>query len=405
MGTIYIVRIKTLPDNLCFDFLLYQGEVDLYSISNNSFILQAGRTMTHLFTRNDNSRNTILTVFLTTVFYGGIALSGAIAYRMMGTSEAVKPQPVVVTPVVQAVTALGRVEPEGEVIQVFPPSSTESARIQQLRVQQGDWVKAGQVLAVLDNYTRRLATVNMALEEVRVAQARLMQVRSGAKQGDLQAQQAAIARLEAELKNAQMEESRYRSLYHEGAVSASQYDSKRLGMEAAQRQVNQARASLNSLAEVRPVDVQLSQAEVKHAKAKVMQAQAELALSVVRSPRTGQIIKVQTSPGEMVGTKGIVSLGNTMQMVVVAEVYETDIPKIHLGQTATITSPSLTKPLFGKVSQVGLEIGKRDVLDTDAATDVDAHVVEVKILLNRENSRVVAGMTNLKVDVSIGLKE
>ncbi|MFN6464245.1 MAG: ABC exporter membrane fusion protein [Nostoc sp. DedVER02] len=362
--------------------------------------------MTHLFTRNDNSKNTILTVFLSTVFYGGIALSGAIAYRMMGTSEAVKPQPVVATPVVlQAVTALGRVEPEGQVIQVFPPSSTESARIQQLRVQQGDWVKAGQALAVLDNYTRRLATVNMALEEVRVAQARLMQVRAGAKQGDLQAQQAAIARLEAELKNAQMEESRYRSLYHEGAVSASQYDSKRLGMEAAQRQVNQARASLNSLAEVRPVDVQLSLAEVKQAKAKVVQAQAELALSVVRSPRTGQIIKVQTFPGEMVGTKGIVSLGNTMQMVVVAEVYETDIPKIHLGQTATITSPSLTKPLFGKVSQVGLEIGKRDVLDTDAATDVDAHVVEVKILLNRENSRVVAGMTNLKVDVSIGLKE
>ncbi|NEU82902.1 biotin/lipoyl-binding protein [Nostoc sp. UIC 10630] len=164
--------------------------------------------MTHLFTRNDNSKNTILTVFLSTVFYGGIALSGAIAYRMMGTSEAVKPQPVVVTPVVlQTVTALGRVEPEGEVIQVFPPSSTESARIQQLRVQQGDWVKAGQVLAVLDNYTRRLATVNMALEEVRVAQARLMQVRAGAKQGDLQAQQAAIARLEAELKNAQVEES------------------------------------------------------------------------------------------------------------------------------------------------------------------------------------------------------
>ncbi|MEH1920857.1 ABC exporter membrane fusion protein [Nostoc sp.] len=361
--------------------------------------------MTNLFIRNGNSKNTMSFVIINTILFGGIALSGVIVYRMMEKNQAVKPQPVVETPVLQAVTALGRVEPEGEVLQVFPPSSTESARIQQLRVKQGDWVKTGQVLAVLDNYTRRLATVKAAQEEVGVAQARLMQVQAGVKQGDLQAQQAAIARLEAELKNAEVEESRYRSLYREGAVSASQYDSKRLGMEAAQRQVNQARASLNSLAEVRLVDVQLSQAEVKQAQAKVLQAQAELDLSVVRSPQAGQILKVQTFPGEMVGTKGIVSLGNTMQMVVVAEVYETDIPKIHLGQTATITSPSLTKPLLGKVSQIGLEIGKRDVLDTDSATDVDAHVIEVKIRLDRETSRVVAGMTNLKVDASIGLEE
>lgn len=360
--------------------------------------------MTHFFISTHNRKYTYSLVIFTTIVFGAIAFSRVIISPILGSNEAVTPQPVVATPVVEAVAALGRIEPEGEVRQVFPASTTESARIQRLLVKQGDRVKAGQELAVLDNYARRLAAVKMAEEEVQVAQARLMQVNAGAKQGDLQAQQAEIARLEAELHNAQVEESRYHILYKDGAVSASQYDSKRLQMEAAQRYLTQARAGLKSLAEVRTVDVHLSQAEVKQAKAKVVQALAELDLSIVRSPQSGQILKVQTFPGELVGNKGIVSLGDTTQMVVIAEVYETDIRKVQPGQTATITSPSLTKPLSGKVSQVGLEIGNRNVLDTDSTTNVDARVVEVKINLNQESSQVVVGLTNLKVDVSIGLK-
>jgi HlyD family secretion protein len=172
-------------------------------------------------------------------------------------------------------------------------------------------------------------------------------------------------------------------------------------MEAAQRYLNQARAALTSLAEVRPVDVQLSQAEVRQAKAKMLQTLAELDLSIVRSPQNGQILKVAAFPGELIGNQGIVSLGNTTQMAVIAEVYETDIRKVQPGQTAKITSPSLAKPLFGKVSQIGLEIGNRNVLDTDSTTNIDTRVVEAKIVLNQESSRLVAGMTNLKVDVSI----
>ncbi|MFN6560549.1 MAG: ABC exporter membrane fusion protein [Nostoc sp. ChiSLP01] len=368
--------------------------------------------MTPFFIPNRNRKYTNNLVIMATVLLSIIAAGAVIAYRILERSETAKPQPEVVNPAMSttgyayaAVTALGRIEPEGEVIQVFPPASTESARIQQLEVKQGDWVKAGQALAVLDNYARRLAAVKAAEEDVKVAQAQLMQVQAGAKQGDLQAQQAEISRLVAELKNAQVEELRYRSLYREGAISASQYDRQRLQMEAAQRQVNQARASLNSLAEVRPVDVQLYQAQVKQTRAKVVQAQAELDLSVVRSPRSGQILKVHTFPGEMVGSQGIVNLGNTTQMVVVAEVYETDIPKVHLGQIATITSPSLTKPLSGKVSQLGLEIGKANVSDIGSSTNIDARVVEVRIALNQESSRIVATMTNLNVDVSIGLEE
>lgn len=361
--------------------------------------------MTPFFIADRNRKYTNFTAKIITILISIITIIGLITYRIRETNETTKPQPEVVNPAMVAVTALGRIEPEGEVIQVFPPASTESARIQQLWVKQGDWVKAGQALAMLDNYPRRLAAVKTAQEDVKVAQAQLMQVQAGAKQGDLQAQQAEIARLVAELQNAQVEESRYRSLYTEGAISASQYDRQRLQMQAAQRQVNQARASLNSLAEVRPVDVHLYQAQIRQARAKVVQAQAELDLSVVRSPRSGQILKVHTFPGEMVGSQGILNLGNTTQMVVVAEIYETDIHKVRFGQIATITSPSLSQPLSGTISQLGLEISKPNVSDINSSTNIDTRVMEVRIRLNPESSRIVAAMTNLNVDVSIGLEQ
>jgi HlyD family secretion protein len=55
------------------------------------------------------------------------------------------------------------------------------------------------------------------------------------------------------------------------------------------------------------------------------------------------------------------------------------------------------------VSHVGLQIGKKDVLDTDPAADTDARVVEVDILLSPEASRRVSGLTNAKVLVDIEL--
>jgi HlyD family secretion protein len=57
--------------------------------------------------------------------------------------------------------------------------------------------------------------------------------------------------------------------------------------------------------------------------------------------------------------------------------------------------------LGGTVRVVGLKIGKKDVLNTDPAADVDARVVEVKILLTPESSKKVAGLTYAKALVKI----
>jgi HlyD family secretion protein len=128
-----------------------------------------------------------------------------------------------------------------------------------------------------------------------------------------------------------------------------------------------------------------------------------LTLALVQSPQTGQILKIHTFAGERVGEKGIVALGNTQQMDVVAEVYETDIHKVAIGQQATIKSQGLSSELSGKVTEIGLQIGKKDVLGTDPAADSDVRVVEVKISLDPDSSQKVRTLTNLQVNVIIHL--
>jgi HlyD family secretion protein len=172
-----------------------------------------------------------------------------------------------------------------------------------------------------------------------------------------------------------------------------------------QQQVNEAKGTLNQIKEVRPTDVANAIAEVNSALATVKRIQAELDLAYIRAPKAGQILKVTTRAGETPGNEGIVELAQNEQMYVIAEVYESDIGKIRSGQTAIITSPSsaFNGKLQGKVERVGLQIAKKDVLDTDPTAATDARVIEVKIRLDEKYSKKVAGLTNLQVNVEINI--
>lgn len=360
-------------------------------------------------------------------------------FLLSGRNSQVKTPSVVVDsrPVIKAVTALGRIEPQGEVIQISVSQTAGSNRVAQLLVKQGDRINKGQIIAILDHRDSRLANLKVVKQRVKVAQSQLAQVKAGAKQGEIAAQQAIISeleaelrqevaarvatvkRLEAEVRNAQLEYQRYQYLQETGAVSASMRDSKRLTLETAQEslqeaianrtqtsetlneRLKQAKATLEKIAEIRPTDVQAAQAEVENAKAAVQEAQANLDLAYVRATKAGQVLKIHTWDGEVVSDQGIVEIGQTNQMYVVAEVYETDINQVKIGQSATITQLNLPGKLEGTVSEIGLLIAKKDVLNTDPAADIDARVVEVKIRLTPESSRRVEGLTNSKVRVAI----
>jgi HlyD family secretion protein len=181
-------------------------------------------------------------------------------------------------------------------------------------------------------------------------------------------QRAAVTRLEAELANAERELERNRELFQKGTLSES-------GLRAFE------------------VDRDVAAAQLEGAR-------AELALSTVKSPIDGQVLQIHARASERVGPDGILELGDTGKMYAVAEVYESDIGRVRIGQPATVASPALSAPLSGVVEQIGLKIGKRDVLSTDPVADADARVVEVKVRLDRPE--LAAALTNLRVDVVIG---
>jgi HlyD family secretion protein len=335
-------------------------------------------------------------------------------------------------------TALGRIEPKGKVITISGSSSLQFARVGQIRVKEGERVQRGQVIAVLDNLNQLQTALEEAKKNATVVRSQLDQVKAGeAKRGEIAAQKAsianieaqfqgeiatqkaAIARLKAELKNARTENLRFEKLYQEGTTSASTLDSKSLKVATLQEQLNEAKATLNQilltfprqvaeakanldkLEEVRPVDVQVARAKLEKAIAAVHKARADLDLAYVQAPVNGQILKIHTFAGESISSQGIVDLAQTQAMYVVAEVYETEIDKVRIGQKATISSSVLKRQLKGTVEQISSKIGKKNVFNSDPTLDIDARVIEVKIRLDSEDSQQAANLINLQVDVKI----
>ncbi|MBC6435748.1 HlyD family efflux transporter periplasmic adaptor subunit [Nostoc sp. HG1] len=252
-----------------------------------------------------------------------------------------------------SVTALGRLTPQGEVIKLSAPSASEGARIEVLKVEEGDRVSQGQIVAVLDTRDRLQAILQQADKEVKVKEAELAKIQAGAKTGQIGAgkaevaksevqrqretegeganvarleaqmrrdieaaqanvakfeaqlqreteaeranlakfeaqlqretevQQAKLARLEAqvrgeitsqnatvdrlkaELTNAEAEEKRNQELSETGAISASAYDTKRLGVETGRQKVKEAEAILEKTVQTLRQEIIESQATVK----------------------------------------------------------------------------------------------------------------------------------------------
>lgn len=368
-----------------------------------------------------------------TTIVGGMTYYGLAALNASRPA----PEPIATTPTLPRVVALGRVEPATEVVNVTTPVELRNDRVAELRVQRGDRVTANQVIAVLDSDTRLQTALLEAQEAVKVAEAELAQVQAGAKSGEIAAQRAEISRLRAELQGeiatqdatvarwqaevntAQAEYDRYQSLYQQGAISASERDSKRLVWETSQaqlqeaiasqnrtenslrEQIQQAQATLEQVAEVRPVDVQLAQAKVDQAIATVKQAAVNLEQAYIRAPLSGRVLELHVQPGEEIGDDGIADLGQTEQMEVIAEVYQTDIGKIRPGQTATITSPTFSGELNGTVHLVGLQVSQQRVFSDQPGENLDRKIVEVRIRLGAADSQKVANLTNLQVQVAI----
>lgn len=390
--------------------------------------MQSDRANSQILSKQPN-RWILASIVMATVSVG-------ITYYGISQFVVEKPAEVVRTaPTIESIVSLGRLETE--VTKISVPATLNNDRVAQLLVKRGDRIAADRVIAILDSRDRTLGTLLEAKQQVNVAQAELAQVKAGAKRGEINAQraeivrlqaqlagetdrqQASLASLEAEVNNARAEYNRYQLLYKEGAISASLFDEKRLALQKAQAQFNEgqvnksqtantlraqieaAKANLNSIAEVRPADIQTAQAKVNSAIATVKRTEAEVRQTEVKSPYSGQILEIYAKSGEMVGEKGIADLGQTSQMRVVTEVYQSDIKKIRLGQQAKITGEAFTGELRGVVEEIGLQVSQQEIFDNQPGANLDQRVIKVRLRLHPQDRDRVSGLTNLQVEVAI----
>jgi HlyD family secretion protein len=347
------------------------------------------------------------------------------------TRRSVEKKAVTTLPQRVEVVALGRLEPQGQVVRVGGPTGE---RIQRLNVKEGDRVAKGAVLGYLESYPERLVERDRAASQLIEAQqhlqaatdygnAQIQEAKTRVRQVDrprtfeINAQKAAIRKLEAELNLANLDLQRNRSLYQQGAIAKQILDRQVSQVRQLQEAVNSATAMLIKLETERTMNMQNAQAQLRSQQANLPLAQIQVAIAsaqqnlnlakarldrtMIRAAKSGRVLRIIAHEGEAIGSSGILDLGDTQQMYVVAEVNETDLRSVKIGQPATITSRNgaFSQPLSGEVVEIGWQVFKNNVLDDDPAANADARVVEIKIRL--DDSQSVEGMTNLQVDVRV----
>lgn len=278
------------------------------------------------------------------------------------------------------VSALGRLEPDGGIYRIAAPSTPQSISggvIAELLVDEGDDVKAGDLLAVTDIKPLYEATLAKAETQLELA---------------VRAAEAAVSRADEAcvLADVAASEAKRRTSLLERELSSREETEHAQG-DATARKASCTAARANARVAETAIDV---------AQATVLVHEAELQRAFVRAPFDGRILEINAYPGEFVGLEGVLEMGRVDRMLAIAEVYETDIRRVQVGQKATVTSDALASPLGGTVEFIHNKVAKQDELGTDPAARKDARIIEVEILL--DDPAAAAALTHLQVEVVFG---
>jgi len=232
---------------------------------------------------------------------------------------------------------------------------------------------------------------------------------------EIASREAQVDVLAAQLENAERDLERMRGLTTRNAVAQQQFDHQETTVRRANAELRSASADLAQAKASEQIDLMASRARLDAARANLARVRASLRVeslrkevalaavrlerTIIRAPSAGRILKIHARAGEATAGGPILEMGDTAQMYVLAEVYETDIGLVRIGQRATATSRALSNELTGTVERLGTIILRNRVFDIDPGADVDRRVIEVRIRL--DDSRTAAGLVNLQVAVAI----
>lgn len=277
-------------------------------------------------------------VALLLVAAGVVAVGGpAILDRLAGREEAgteVRVEPAAVRRVVETVSAPGEVRP----LFAVEVKAEVSARIVELPVQEGDAVTEGQLIARLDG---------SQLE----ASLRARRATRDGRQAQIRAEQVRLDGIESRLEFARRDLERVQSLFDSGDVPRRELDEALEGVDDLETQLGAARQGLAQLESSLLVD-----------EAEIQRAEASLSNTVILAPRDGRVTRLNVDLGEVVtgsttqpGTV-LMTIADLRRMVHDAEVAESDVARVQVGQVADVHVNGYPDRVFaGTVRRVALQ--------------------------------------------------
>lgn len=278
------------------------------------------------------------------------------------------------------VTASGEIKPKVYV----NIGANAFAKITHLYVKEGDQVKEGQLLAVLDNI--QSAADVAAMDSALVAS----RADAAAAQAAVNTSAADLNQAKAEHERARLDFERNKALYQQQLIAKSDYDTKKAAWDTAQAQLGQAEAKLaQAKANLNSFQVRISQNA-----ANLRRASDVLSKTEYRAPFNGVITNLPVREGEtvVVGIQNapgstLMTIADTSIITAEVKVDESDIVNVQIGQPADVSVDAIPKQKFkGVVSEIGRNAVLRSTgVSTAQTTTSGQEAKDFKVVVALQN--------------------
>jgi membrane fusion protein YbhG len=268
-----------------------------------------------------------------------------------------------------------------------------SGRLKEMKFEEGDQVRAGEVIALLDDGPN-LDQVHLAEAMVAQAQANYTKMLNGFRSEEIDQARAQLAQAKANYDNALRTFDREDKLLQTHVISQSDYDAATSSRDSLKAQVQSAQANLNlELAGNRVEDIDNAKAQLENAQANLDSAKRNLADTQLQAPVNGVVITRAVEPGTIVATSTIVySICQTSPVWVRTYVGERDLGRVYPGMKALIYNDS--RPDQPYSAQVGFispvaEFTPKNVETRELRADL---VYRLRVVLDKPDRYVRQGM-------------
>ncbi len=268
-----------------------------------------------------------------------------------------------------------------------------SARVREVRVQEGDAVKQGDTLAALE-LTTLPSDIEQRQARLSAAQAELRDLLAGSRSTEIARAESELAAAEAEAKRTAEDARRYAELLKSGSVSESQVQDYETAARVAAGRRDAARATLQQLREgSRPERITAARANVAAARALVEAARATATDLILLAPAAGVVLGRYAEPGELLAAGvPVVALGDPARLWVRVYVGPTVLTGLRVGQSVRATIDGVPgKEFSGTIQQIATraEFTPRVALTEQERADL---LFGVKIALEDATGALKAGL-------------